>query len=729
MPPYRNFLYMLLLIGYSNLSLAQLNTTEDVKTYNRVKQSWADFKHFNFEKSLINSRIALNHATKKKNDYLIAYSYKVIAANYNELAEFDKAIFYYNKSLYHAKKINNDSIKHSLYNNLGNIYCFEKQQFSIGIEYYKKSIAYGLKINDVNHIYFVNANIAWAYFDAGRFKEGYPYLRFINEIQKKKNSRAQGDITLSMLNGMYSSHIQDYRNAAIYFKDAINFGKTAKDSAGLANAYLEYSKFLTTIKKFEEAYQNLSFYNKINEEVYEKQKIQKASVAGFNVEVDEYKREIEKIENEKLNQARSLKNSKLIVILFILITCSFLVLIFTLYTNITVKKKVNKELLKAKEIAEEALFLKSQFISTVSHELRTPLYGVVGITDLLLEEHKELAQSKYLNSLKFSARYLLTLVNDILQINKIEEKKVVLENSEFNISDEINMIKNSLSFLAQKNNNVILVDIDSKIPDSLVGDKLRLGQIMMNLISNALKFTSNGEVAIVATLLNQEDNFSFIEFQVKDNGIGIAKTDQSKVFDEFVQVGRKNTDYQGTGLGLSIVKKLLHVFGSSISLKSEVDKGTVFSFVISFENSSKNNKSISKAGNFDLLTNHSYKILVVEDNPINQIITRKIIEKNNYTCKVANDGFSAIEVLKEKEFDIILMDINMPVMNGFDTTKKIRSMGITIPVIALTAFDRDEIMDEALSCGVNDVLIKPFESEKLFKLIDSFILEEKNAGC
>src|SRR5690606_13995765 len=137
-----------------------------------------------------------------------------------------------------------------------------------------------------------------------------------------------------------------------------------------------------------------------------------------------------------------------------------------------------------------------QFISTISHELRTPLYGVVGITDLLIEEHKELANSQYLNSLKFSAKYLLTLVNDILQINKIEENKVVFENSEFNIAEEIDMIKNSLSFLAKKNNNLILVEIDPNIPDSLLSDKLRLGQILMNLISNALKFTLNGEVVI-----------------------------------------------------------------------------------------------------------------------------------------------------------------------------------------------------------------------------------------
>ena len=198
---------------------------------------------------------------------------------------------------------------------------------------------------------------------------------------------------------------------------------------------------------YKEAYENLLEFNKITEELYNLEKLKKASLAGFNLELDEYKRQIDKIENEKISQYQSLKKSRIIVILFILISFVLILLIITLIKNIGFKKKHNLELLKAKEIAEQASLVKTQFISTISHELRTPLYGVVGITNMLLEEHKELSNSLHLSSLKFSARYLLTLVNDILQINKIEENKVELENMTFNISDEIAMIKNSLSFL------------------------------------------------------------------------------------------------------------------------------------------------------------------------------------------------------------------------------------------------------------------------------------------
>lgn len=729
MPLIRIFLLLLLLNCFCNSAIGQSAEISDVKVYELIKKANSDFKDSNFERSLINSRVALNYASLKKNNYLIAHSYKIIAGNYNELAEFDKAIFFYNKSLFYANKTNNDSLKYCLYNNLGNIYCFEKKQFDKGINNYKKSIAYGLKINDFKQVYFTNVNLAWAYFDIGNFKEGNAFLKYINAYQKRDGDKST-EIVVSMLNGLYLSYKNDYKNANLYFKKAVESGKDSDEKSDLSFAHLEYSKFLTKTRKYKEAYENLSAYNKITEDLYNREKLKKASIAGFNLELDEYKREIDKIENEKIIQSQSLKKSKIIVVLFILISFIFLILIFTLYKNIVIKKKANEELLKAKEIAEEASLLKTQFISTISHELRTPLYGVVGITNMLLDEHKELSTSQYLSSLKFSARYLLSLVNDLLQINKIEENRVVLENSSFSIGDEINMIKNSLSFLSKNNNNKVLVNIDSDIPDELIGDKLRLGQILMNLVSNALKFTKNGEVIIMADLIKIEQDTYFIEFQIKDNGVGIAVADQSKVFDKFVQVGRKEEDYQGTGLGLSIVKKLLQLFGSSISLKSTIGEGTLFAFTIPFQYNPEEIQidSVDEVG-FDFETNQLYKILIVEDNIINQLITKKIIEKNNYKCSVVNDGFSAIDLLKKEEFDVVLMDINMPLMNGFETTRRIRSIGILTPIVALTAFDKDEIENEAFSSGMNDIIIKPFESEKLFKIINNLILEEKNVGC
>jgi CheY-like chemotaxis protein len=320
------------------------------------------------------------------------------------------------------------------------------------------------------------------------------------------------------------------------------------------------------------------------------------------------------------------------------------------------------------------------------------------------------------------------LVNDILQINKIEEKRIVLESLIFNLTDEITMIKNSVEYIADKNNDVLTVEIDTAIPEFLIGDKLRLSQIIMNLVSNALKFTKNGEVAVFANLKNVVDKTYFIEFQVKDTGIGIAKEDQEKIFEKFVQIERKEEDYQGTGLGLSIVLSLIKLFNSEINIVSEENIGTTFSFTIGFEFDEDKSKDIINNIEVDLSTSQLYNILVVEDNKINQVVTKKMIEVSNMSCTIVDDGFAALVALERESFDIVLMDINMPLINGFDTSRKIREKGITIPIIALTAFDKQEVAEQAISAGMNDVLMKPFESSMLFQVIQNQVNKRETAN-
>ena len=244
-------------------------------------------------------------------------------------------------------------------------------------------------------------------------------------------------------------------------------------------------------------------------------------------------------------------------------------------------------------------------------------------------------------------------------------------------------------------------------------------------MSNALKFTKDGEVKVIVNQERIEGSKHYIHFQIKDNGVGIAKEDQDKIFEKFVQIERKEGDYQGTGLGLSIVKKLVEVFGSKIHLDSELGLGTTFSFTIGFEvDETKRNEIINNI-EVDLSTNEMYRILVVEDNKINQVVTKKILQNNNFKCKVVDDGYAAIDVLENEHYDLVLMDINMPIINGFDTTKLIRKKGYTLPIVALTAFDKQEISEQALSCGMNDVIIKPFDSAKLIQIINNCIQKEK----
>jgi signal transduction histidine kinase/CheY-like chemotaxis protein len=723
---------LLLVLNIFNINCYSLTPTPSKKEITKLtKQASKYLRNSNFEKSLITSRLALHQAIKIKDDNLVAISYNTIGANYEKLSEYSKAIFFYKKALTYANKTHNDTIKAWINNNLGNIYSFEKKQYKQGINYYKNSLEHSKKISDSSEIVLTKLNITWAYFDIGLFDEGSPYLKFINKYHTKYGDE-RTVVALNMLNGMYYGFKGDHEKATASFLNAIKLGNEGIDKSDLSFTHHEYSKYLLNNKEYKKAYENLAIYNKITKELNNKEILKKANMAGINLELDEYKREIDKIETEKDLQYQSLKKSKIIVILFIVVLCFLLILLYTLFKNNNFKKKTNKELslaneklVIAKEKAEEASVLKSQFVSTITHELRTPLYGVVGITNMLLDEHKELANSPHLSSLKFSARYLLSLVNDVLQINKIEENRIVLENLTFNISDEINMIKNSLSFIAKNNNNFIIVNIDSAIPEYLIGDKLRLSQIVINLVSNALKFTKNGEVFIDVNLVKVTNKSHFIEFKIKDTGVGIAIEDQDKIFEKFVQVGRKEVDYQGTGLGLSIVKRLLGLFGSDIALESTIGVGTVFTFTIAFEYDPEKTNEIINNIPVDLSSNKQLKVLVVEDNRINQIVTEKILKKNNYTCTLMDDGYQAIKILEEENFDIILMDINMPLINGFETSRRIRFKGIETPIIALTAFDKEEITEEAISAGIDDIIVKPFDSAKLFKIINVLITKNK----
>ena len=523
-----------------------------------------------------------------------------------------------------------------------------------------------------------------------------------------------------MLNGMYYSHTGDKAKADQYFRDAIRLGKSGKEKFDLANAYEQYSKFLLKTGDYKNAYRNLDRQKELNDSLYDKEKLKKADQAGIDLRLDEYKRQVDRIEGEKDAQSQSLRKSEIIALLFAVIVMILLLLLYTFYRNINFRKKANanltqanEELIVAHRKAEEASRLKTQFVSTISHELRTPLYGVVGITNMILDEHKELASSPHLTS---------------LQINKIEENRMVLEMHTFNVSDEVNTVVNSLKYIATKNANQVVVDVDRNIPEFLIGDKLRLAQILMNLVSNALKFTRNGGVLITAKLVRTFGKMHYVEFCVRDNGIGIADADQAKIYEKFVQIGRRDDDYQGTGLGLSIVKRLVELFESQIRLESKLNEGTTFSFTIGFESDPEKTRELVSEIEVDLNSSETMRVLVVEDNKINQMVTRKILEKNNFMCDIADDGLIALRMVEKEEYDIILMDINMPVIDGFETTRRLRSMGVIMPIVALTAFDKEEITEAAISAGMNDIIIKPFDPVKLFQIISIHVNKRRNAG-
>ncbi len=419
--------------------------------------------------------------------------------------------------------------------------------------------------------------------------------------------------------------------------------------------------------------------------------------------------------------------SKLISIMAIAIISILSLLSLSLYKNNNIRRESNKllkeknqELEIAKENAERAIKARSEFLSTVSHELRTPLNAINGITHLLINEDPKESQIEYLKNLKFSGDYLLSFINDILEVNRIESDKIEVEKINFNLKNLLQNIQDSLKEIANEKNNTFMLHVDEKIPEILIGDPTKLSQIFINLTNNSLKFTKNGFVKVLAYLDSNTEDEVLVSFKVSDNGIGIPDEKQEAIFESFsqgsVEINRK---YGGTGLGLSIVKKLVELLGGSIYLNSKVGLGSTFSFKLPFKAGEKLEikKIIYKEQNVK-----DKKILLVEDNKINQMITKKMLENKGMTCTIIDNGEAAVEEIKNNPiYDLVLMDVHLPGINGNIATEQIRTFNTQLPIIALTAISLNENKEMLLSYGMTDVITKPFEPENLYKMIGEYI--------
>ena len=437
---------------------------------------------------------------------------------------------------------------------------------------------------------------------------------------------------------------------------------------------------------------------------------------------------IDQQKNDLDKQQKSISFSKITTGLSIALIVILSLLTLSLYKNNNLRAKANEllqdknnELQLAKEKAEKASLVKAQFLSTITHELRTPLYAVTGLTHLLLEENPKPEQKEHLNSLQFSGEYLLSLINNILDLNKLEANKVEVEKVTFQLKKRLNDVLIALKKSADDRKNTLRLEYDESIPDKIEGDSLKLSQIFINLIGNSLKFTQNGDVVVRVSKINKKDNKVTLRFEIEDNGVGISKKKQKSIFEAFSQASLQiNRKFGGTGLGLSIVKNLLELMGSRIQLDSELGKGSKFWFDLVLEVSTNEitgvaGETVLSEDEYNSLENR--QVLVVEDNKINQMITRKILEKRKIVCQVADNGMDAIKMVQENDFDVVLMDIHMPGISGIEATQEIRKFNPELPIIALTAVTIDENLDEFYRVGFNEIIPKPFKTEEFFEKI------------
>ncbi|MFS4449269.1 ATP-binding protein [Maribacter sp. 2307UL18-2] len=525
---------------------------------------------------------------------------------------------------------------------------------------------------------------------------------------------------------------EEYDVSASNAEEALKLAKANNFFKEIYEANVQLTESYGKLGSFDLALERNMELLRIKDSIFTIEKIKTETKTAEKIQFEFMEGQI-KQQDEKIEELTESENRSEVAVI---LTSAFLIIIsllaVSLYRNNQIKLKTNdllqtknNELQAARDAAVNAMDAKTNFLSTVSHELRTPLYAVTGLTHLLLEENPSENQKEHLKALKFSGDYLLNFINDILQINKIDADKLEPLNIDFNLKRTLQEVIDSLQQSASANNTKIKLEYDEEIPSHLMSDPIKLSQVFMNLVGNALKFTKDGEVRVIAKLLKKEEEDVTLYFEVSDTGIGISEEKQQSIFEGFEQGSIQiNREYGGTGLGLTIVKSLLGLFDSRIQLQSELGKGSTFFFELHLKSKDSLVDDIPfeiTEQDFDFKGLH---LMIVEDNKINQVITKKMLTKKDITCDIANNGMEAVELAKANKYDAILMDIHMPGISGEEATIQIREFDKETPIIALTAISLDDSLESFYAAGCNDVVTKPFKPEVFYQKIGENIFNK-----
>jgi signal transduction histidine kinase/CheY-like chemotaxis protein/Tfp pilus assembly protein PilF len=651
------------------------------------------------------------------------FTNRLAAVSYKQ-KEYAKAIVYFKQSIEghnHCSDVNQRyrNLQRNM-NNLG--LCFFKLNQPDSALYYFNQ---GIQAIEEHKGYFpgkdfietalavIYGNMGDVYYqlgDTARAEKLYTESIRINVQRNHENRDAQ--FTQIKLARLYLEHNQPQKAEQLLTGVRRSLDTLKHEAAELRWWPMQKRYYDTThqIAKAYELFQNyVKFRDSINSNI-------QLSYFDINKEFSTIKQQYEYDLLKKDNEVKTVY-----LIIAILFSVMSLIILLMAWYNRRLAAINERELIVAKNIAEEAVITKQQFLSNMSHEIRTPMNAVIGMTHLLLQENPRPEQEANLRALKFSSENLMALLNDILDYSKIEAGKVVPEHTDFDFRHLITGIRTGYEIAATKKGIALRIEIDSKVPKMLVGDPVRLTQILNNLLSNAIKFTLQGEVAFSITLMEEKGDLVSVRFVVSDTGIGIDTNQQQSIFESFTQASSETTrQFGGTGLGLAITKRLLDLLGSSVELSSEKGKGSTFAFTIGFRRSLQlqldtlSPLSTAESG-LDGLT--GVHVLIVDDHNMNIIVVERMLNRWGIHTDSAMSGMEALDTLKKKQFDLILMDLQMPEMSGYEACAIIRSnpayCHINVPIIALTADVLPETKARAIAVGMNDYISKPFNPAEL----------------
>ncbi|RNC85119.1 MAG: response regulator [Winogradskyella sp.] len=721
--PYIFLFFLCFLVNFEALSQSEIDIEEpEIALQQNLDQAKLFSERGDYTNAKDNLKKALEVAISSDNKKSEGTIHTKIAKLEYLLNQPEQAISSLSKAIKIQREINDNTNLGLTYNIQGVIHSNLKQ-YDTALKYFSNARQSLQERNSEQYLAEVNLNEARVFLKQSKDEVAQERLERAILIAKKYD-----------LNRVLSSSY--LKNADIYFrKEAYNLALDqaqsgldiaieANSTDNINDAYLILSKIYQSKNQFKSANNYLNKHLKLTDSIYNSEKenfVATGILKNLNPEDKQLEDQVSEAEtSSNLARITTILSISLITILSLLTLSLYKNNNIRLRTNNMLQKK-NDELIVAKEKAELASKTKANFLSTVTHELRTPLYAVTGLTNLLLDEEPKEKQIPHLKSLKFSGDYLLTFINDILQINKIEANKVELDPEEFNLKVKIENVIAALNNSAKDNNTKIHFEYEDKLPQTYVGDQLKISQILINLLGNAIKFTKDGDIWVRVNKKSSRKDTYKLHFEIQDNGIGISKEKQEQMFESFsqgsIQINRK---YGGTGLGLSIVKGLIKILDGKIYLKSQLGKGTSFFFEIPLkhvepkqkEDVKKESKHIENIKSLDI---ENIKILVVEDNKINQMITKKILNKMGLECDIVDNGEDAVEKVRNIEYNVVLMDIHMPGISGLEATKRIRGFNKELTIFALTAVTLEDKMHEFEEAGFDDIISKPFKQDTFEK--------------
>lgn len=643
---------------------------------------------------------ALEIRRKADDKNLIAHSYNYIASIYTSLKNFDEAEKYYNRSLQLYKEINYYSDMGKVMMNIGKLY-FEKSEK-------EKSLGYR---NDAVKL-FLDKNKLFAAAEA---------MTDLAEFHK-----SDGNISEALNHSFRAYKIATENKYTSVRQQSLKL---------LSDLYL-------ISNNLQEAYNYLKIFDDLKDSIAQREAQRKLVNLEFSNEFQRRDREMSSMKSENQLKQLTIENQSRKNTFLLIITTAIFVLLVVIFFAFRLQRKslkilqdrnkvidennkkieISMKMLEdAKEEAEKNARIKSEFLSIMSHELRTPMNAVLGMTQVIMEENPRKDQLENLETIKISAQNLLDIINDILDYNRLESGKIFLEHKDFSLKNLMAKLFRIFSYSMKQKGLTLNYNYDSSLGESFIGDEIRLGEIITNLIGNAIKFTDSGAITVDIKKIGNKPNTSLIRFSVKDTGIGISQQNITNIFDSFTQEKTDTTrKYGGTGLGLSIVKKLLELMSGRIFVESKVGEGSKFYFEIELENSDKKFEQVIKEPESAPNKINLSKILIVEDNTVNQLVMKKMLKNTGIEIDIADNGKIGFEKVLQNKYDLVFMDLLMPEMDGYEATREIRNFNKDIPIVALTADVMKGVEAKTKEAGMNNYLTKPVKKDELLKILSLY---------